>query len=244
MCANTHRLLFICNIRGITVTEAEYSSRASYCACGSFIHQPIGRGRPRRHCSDKCKDKASSERRAPVRKGLREFACAHCSSKFLSEHKKKYCGETCALRALIAGRRAKREQEYKAKPLVVQCRACANSFCPLYGFFSAPSHCADCEEKDGYRWVRVRRERIKAAFVEAVDRKKVFDRDYWVCQECGVKTISIPFKPNSAELDHIRPVSKGGEHSYRNTRCICRQCNLAKRDRFESALAMGAASWG
>jgi 5-methylcytosine-specific restriction endonuclease McrA len=35
------------------------------------------------------------------------------------------------------------------------------------------------------------------------------------------------------------PLSKGGEHSYRNTACSCRECNLKKGDKAFGQLHLG-----
>jgi 5-methylcytosine-specific restriction endonuclease McrA len=37
----------------------------------------------------------------------------------------------------------------------------------------------------------------------------------------------------SATIDHIKPLSKGGEHSYANTALAHYGCNARKRDRYE-----------
>lgn len=71
------------------------------------------------------------------------------------------------------------------------------------------------------------------ATTEKVDPFKVFDRDRWRCQLCGIKTPKAKrggFEKDAPELDHIVPLSKGGEHSYRNTHCACRRCNGSKKD--------------
>lgn len=78
-----------------------------------------------------------------------------------------------------------------------------------------------------------RKAKQRAVTVETVDPIKVFDRDGWRCQLCGVKTPKAKrgtYQPTAPELDHIVPIGKGGEHSYRNTQCACRQCNAAKSD--------------
>jgi len=75
-----------------------------------------------------------------------------------------------------------------------------------------------------------RRARKRRAFVENVDRIAVFARDGWVCQRCGI-TCSAETQwpdPTFPSLDHIIPLSKGGEHSYANTQLLCLQCNLRK----------------
>jgi 5-methylcytosine-specific restriction endonuclease McrA len=63
--------------------------------------------------------------------------------------------------------------------------------------------------------------------------KEIFERDGYVCQLCGRKTRpdfknhSHPLYPN---LDHIVPLSKGGPHTKLNTQCLCRKCNMEKRN--------------
>lgn len=59
----------------------------------------------------------------------------------------------------------------------------------------------------------------------------VFGRDGYMCQLCGSKTrpdlkdVHHHLYPN---LDHIIPLSKGGDHSMKNTQCLCRGCNMTK----------------
>jgi 5-methylcytosine-specific restriction endonuclease McrA len=63
------------------------------------------------------------------------------------------------------------------------------------------------------------------------DPKKVFERDEWICQLCGVLTsqdYEDSAHPQYTNLDHIYPISKGGSTTYANTQCLCRQCNLEK----------------
>ena len=67
-----------------------------------------------------------------------------------------------------------------------------------------------------------------AAFVEDVSHEAVFERDQWRCQLCGGETSGEWPDPLSASLDHIMPLSKGGEHSYANTQCAHLRCNIQK----------------
>ncbi|WP_425516052.1 HNH endonuclease [Rhizobium leucaenae] len=74
---------------------------------------------------------------------------------------------------------------------------------------------------------------LRAAYVENVDPIKVFDRDKWKCQICGVKTprkLRGTLDDKAPELDHIMPLALGGAHSYFNTQCACRKCNAHKSD--------------
>lgn len=66
---------------------------------------------------------------------------------------------------------------------------------------------------------------------ESVDPLRVFARDRWRCKLCGRKTPQTKrgtYEDDAPELDHIEPVSLGGMHTYLNTQCACRACNIRK----------------
>ena len=78
-----------------------------------------------------------------------------------------------------------------------------------------------------------RRARLLDAFVEDVDRMVVWERDNGICGICGVwvdPDLSWPDKM-SKTLDHIVPLSGGGEHSYTNAQIAHAVCNSRKNDR-------------
>ena len=67
--------------------------------------------------------------------------------------------------------------------------------------------------------------------VEDFNPSEVFKRDRYICQLCGVKTrpdFKAKHHPKRPELDHIIPLSLGGDHSRLNTQCLCHQCNIEK----------------
>lgn len=72
------------------------------------------------------------------------------------------------------------------------------------------------------KWESKRRALIKGRFVENVERGALFIRDYGVC---GICKCSITGK---FEVDHIIPISRGGEHSYKNTQIAHPSCNRKK----------------
>ena len=78
-----------------------------------------------------------------------------------------------------------------------------------------------------------RRSRLKEAFVENVDPMEVFERNNWICQLCNHPVSKIRDKRfiDIASLDHIIPLSKGGEHSYANTQLAHLSCNIRKGNR-------------
>ncbi|MFB9372817.1 HNH endonuclease [Algimonas porphyrae] len=76
-----------------------------------------------------------------------------------------------------------------------------------------------------------RRALKKVGEAERFDPFEVFHRDGWRCHICGKKTLKSKrgtIHPRAPELDHVMPLSKGGEHTRRNTACSCRSCNHAK----------------
>lgn len=75
-----------------------------------------------------------------------------------------------------------------------------------------------------------RAERIKAATVERVDRLVVFERDGWICHLCTEpvdRTLSGRDRLGPT-LDHVVPLSRGGEHSYANVKLAHRRCNVRR----------------
>jgi 5-methylcytosine-specific restriction endonuclease McrA len=87
---------------------------------------------------------------------------------------------------------------------------------------------------------RNREKIIKINTVEIVNPLVVYNRDGWVCQLClgKIKKNSKQNDPLEATLDHIIPISKGGEHSYKNVQCAHRQCNAVKSDKTEGQLRL------
>jgi 5-methylcytosine-specific restriction endonuclease McrA len=76
----------------------------------------------------------------------------------------------------------------------------------------------------------------KQAQVEVVDPQIVFDRDDWICQLCHTDIPRDAVWPDvmSAAMDHIKPLSKGGDHSYANCQASHLRCNASKGSRYEA----------
>lgn len=87
-----------------------------------------------------------------------------------------------------------------------------------------------------YSWARDAAQRARnagATVVDLFDREHIFERDRWACQQCGI-TVSLDvdaLDPTSATVDHVIPLSQGGEHTMTNTQCLCLLCNSIKSDR-------------
>ncbi len=59
--------------------------------------------------------------------------------------------------------------------------------------------------------------------ISPVNRREVLKRDNHSCQYCG--------RNKHLTLDHVIPVSKGGQHKWDNVVTACESCNQRKRDR-------------
>ncbi len=58
------------------------------------------------------------------------------------------------------------------------------------------------------------------------NRTKVFERDGYTCWNCGKQLTRF-----TATLDHLQPVSEGGDNSYDNLRTACLHCNSRRGNR-------------
>jgi 5-methylcytosine-specific restriction endonuclease McrA len=87
--------------------------------------------------------------------------------------------------------------------------------------------CLPCEAMAAQR----RRALLRAQFVEDVDPAVLHSRSEG---RCGICEKSIEVK--NVQVDHVIPLTRGGEHSYANTRPSHRSCNSWKGARLDSEL--------
>ena len=75
-----------------------------------------------------------------------------------------------------------------------------------------------------------------AVTVEKVSRSVLRERDGDACTYCrkAMTFLAVPrytYNPDQASVDHVIALSRGGEHSYKNTVLCCRDCNTRKKDK-------------
>lgn len=75
-----------------------------------------------------------------------------------------------------------------------------------------------------------RRARLKGATVERFTTTAILERDAWRCQLCGrpTKRNALVPHPEAPTLDHIVPLSQGGDHTRANVQCAHFLCNVLK----------------
>lgn len=71
---------------------------------------------------------------------------------------------------------------------------------------------------------------------EQINHTEVFDAHGWICHLCGGEISRLAARDDwmRVTLDHVIPLSKGGEHVWSNVRPAHYRCNMDKGDRYET----------
>lgn len=195
-----------------------------HCGQALSVHQ-VDQGQ--RYCSHQC---------SLLAKG-RKADCKQCGQPFnATRDRATYCSNQCREKAL------RRVWQWATHVTYSRCQACGGLIC-----WKAPkAFCSQACSRKGYarlayernperfkRAAHRRRARLKEAFVEDVDFRKVYERDKWICHICGKKVRKTPRYPRDPEMaspDHLVPLAgeQKGLHSYANVACSHLRCNLKK----------------
>jgi len=195
-------------------------------------------GKPRQSCFE-CVPKDESKRSGEPRKQYRyrsteSASCLRCGEQYLKgKSQQQYCTIEC-------GRKYREQQAAKfaranTPPVIRKCLFCLEAFSTAYGDLRVRYCSQVCAKR--YIWkknqgdaARRRTKRYGGTYTR-FSKWDVFRRDNWTCQICGTETperLSGLRLPNSPELDHIIPLSVGGDHIESNVQCACAQCNRRK----------------
>lgn len=112
---------------------------------------------------------------------------------------------------------------------------------------SVSRYCSDDCRVEAIRQARkvTKKQRAKhqhTHFIEPIFRRKVFERDDWICHLCGEPTnpeAEVP-DPLAPTIDHLTPLALGGEHAYRNVQTAHFVCNSRKGSRVAGQLHFAA----
>lgn len=148
--------------------------------------------------------------------------CQHCGVLFASKGKARWC----------------KAHSYIAKPRLT--RPCAGQCGNKIQGSAGKKWCQPCRRKRSRKNFKLKHGSVKShrhkarlygGAYEPVNPIEVFNRDGWHCQLCGHPTLRKmrgTHHDRAPELDHIVPLSCGGDHTYANTQCSHRECNIAK----------------
>ena len=199
-----------CEICGATYRAKSLSQRTCSRACGVLINTRNARAVP-----SSC----------PI-----DLHPCRCCGRMLSRPGRILCGEReCALED--GRRRARDAFESQARPTSLPCADCGETYTT-----KTATNCGVCRRCRRRRFNRDRgasdRARARAYGVqyEPISRAVVYERDGWTCGICLEPVDPALRGPNpmSASLDHVKPLSRGGDHLYSNVQCAHFLCNSLK----------------
>lgn len=128
-------------------------------------------------------------------------------------------------------------------PKPTACTICGAAIARCYSSSRRPVCSVDCRtllsggqpgqyQFDWAAYTAWRARQAGAEIIEVFDRETVFARDGWTCYLCGQQCRQDVdgLHPDSATVDHIVPLSRGGNHTLTNAATCCHRCNSSKRD--------------
>ena len=178
--------------------------------CGNPLPPSLGT-KPRKWCSESCRVQTWQERTGRY---SRPLVCAASFPTCVA------CGTIFAARA--GGRRRKRTTCSEPCHRIENARYSAERHAKL--------------PADIKRASRARRRAILAgAEAEVFPHLEIFECDDWICGICHEKVDSTLRYPDrmSVSLDHIVPISRGGQHKRANVRCSHLICNITRGNRLD-----------
>lgn len=192
--------------------------------CSRACYRSIRSRYPDRAAAKRAEYQRAKERRPPPAWAANPRECCDCSAEFSPKAANTIRCDPC--RTAKNGPRPK-----VTKP----CAVCGTSITGT----AAQRYCSAClrakkrerARPSGRARKHIDRARRAGVAYEPIDPLKVFDRDAWRCQVCGVKTprrLRGTYDARAPELDHRVPMAMGGDHVWSNVQCCCRACNGAK----------------
>jgi len=182
-------------------------------------------GAPQIYCSRKCGQWMNSAdlqaRRATTRR-LSRPQCETCGRTLSGSHRR-YCSRECNQYA--AG--IVNQTSERCRVMWRDCRDCSTPFIRPYRRSLLCKRCAKANEEGRNRAKRLRR---KGVLVGSYSREAIFERDGYRCHICR-KQIPRRAKypdPLSPSIDHLVPLSRGGEDEPANVAAAHVVCNSAK----------------
>ncbi len=196
--------------------------KCQYCGAELF---PKGKGRPPKYCSDECRRSADRDNKRINYVGKRQKTCIQCGVE-LPKFKTKFCSKRCEL--IYEGKILNHGELEK------ECEICGR---PFKTFKSRKVTCSPrCSSIRAWR----KRENQGIKIDYDITLESLAERDKNICQLCGKKVNWRDYEirdgkticlDNYPSIDHIRPISKGGLHSWDNVQLAHRKCNSLKSDK-------------
>lgn len=184
----------------------------------------------RPNCTDSCKVKEEREVKQ-VKELMKRFIeainpnrhkrCKYCDVEFYADRLNKvYCSERCAIR-------------YKEKRYNHKCRECGKHYTDNQ---KNSAGCSDmCKRKHANRTReinRYRRIKMNGQIHWTISLERLIKRDKGICHICNNKVdTGVHYNDDYyPSIDHVKPIAKGGTHTWDNVKLAHRICNTYKSD--------------
>ena len=210
--------------------------RPSACkVCGNEIIQKRGSGRPKETCSAKCRGR-KRQRSLPKKSKTIKF-CIICGVEFATalDHQKT-CSKPCSQERNRRHGQAKWRQSIADRPAykVTLCAWCEE---PLLqpsvkrGYVKYHDECRKPARQSQWRIKSLRRQTKLAG--KRISHQEIAERDHYKCHLCGgTVDMGLPRTHRyGATLDHLTPLSLGGEDTPDNVKLAHWICNIRRSNK-------------
>lgn len=169
-------------------------------------------------------------------------ACRRTAKASRAEEKQKQIEHDAQIKAQQKAEQLSRMvSDYMTKRLANHvCKNCGASFCIELTGYNSDTYCSKrCQQRWHDRIKNEKRmDKLKARPRDTdITLEKLFKRDGGVCYICGrtcdwndieEKDGTMIAGDSYPSVDHVKPVAKGGTHTWMNIRLACRSCNTLK----------------
>ena len=218
-------------------------------ACATDFAYP-GRGRPPQFCSTQCRMAHYAGSPAAVRSWKPRTSCIECgTTSGMAERRLRYprgsAGARCrdCYNAYCRGRHS--PNPTRKRPDYTKYRSCLDCGIDFLAVCSA-IRCNPCQvvvDAEGRGAAYALRRLAKKKGDTTITQHLLGERDNWTCHLCGepVPQFTHCIDGQSATIDHIVPLARGGSHTWDNVRLAHRSCNSARGAKpLEGAWTAGA----
>lgn len=209
--------------RGKSIADSQPT--ATECSvCGASLAE---RKQGTLHCSETCAQRARRRRShgQDVRDRTDPIHCAQCDTLIkVGAHRRstRFCSARCSFNFHCA-----RYAERRRPVLLRRCPVCAEDIPPAARL--SKKYCSpDCRARRDrspdvvFRYVNARRARLAGATARPLPKRVIRRLRAAACTYCGAP---------GGTVDHVVPLSRGGQHAEGNLVPACRSCNSSKADK-------------
>ena len=249
-----NKVIYICRKNGLTGRIAD-TPRASEIAVADYVNRSGfdyvgGYTMAKKPITVRCRDCGRTfERQAHIFRdvvnGTWTFGneCPLCRQDQIDKRQKERREQTEHDARIKAEQRAKKAAELISRQTeerlaIHVCKNCGQEYSIGVTGYNSEQYCsAKCAKRWAMRVKNDRRiRRLKNRPMDSdITLEKLFARDHGICYLCGNPCDWADVTDGNAgdqypSIDHVKPVSKGGSHTWGNIKLAHRVCNLAKRD--------------